>query len=203
MNQVLLIPLMGVLLCIAGGILQNVMTLMLGKLTGLILYYLGGCVLLLNVCSPQMCAALLVSGIGVTVLLGTSRREDTEAVESIQGPRINLIFRTLLALICGILAYTASVTLHYWIPVRQTILFVVLWNSLMCLFSLSLDDDLLSRCIYLQSVCVSFTITYIYMESSVLVFAFFAVINLLTAFGGSVLAMRNPAERTEGSEEKA
>ena len=74
---------------------------------------------------------------------------------------------------------------------------------MMCLFSLSLDDILIYRCMYLQAVCVSFTITYIYMESSVLVFAFFAAINLLMAFGGSVLSLPKPENRAEVSEDEA
>lgn len=202
MSQAVLIPLMGLILCSAGSLLLNTMTTVLVKLTGLVIFYMGGCVLLLSVCSPQMCAALLVSGIGVAVLLGTSQRENPdEILES--GPRVNRIFRIVLAVISGILAYTASDALHYWIPVRQTILFVVLWNTLMCLFSLSLDDKLIYRCMYLQAVCVSFTITYIYMESSVLVFAFFAVINLLMAFGGSVLSLPKPETREEISEDEA
>ena len=202
MSQAVLIPLMGMILCSAGGLLLNAMTTVLVKLTGLVIFYMGGCVLLLSVCSPQMCAALLVSGIGVAVLLGTSQRENPdEILES--GSRVNRIFRIVLAVMSGILAYTASDALHYWIPVRQTILFVVLWNTMMCLFSLSLDDILICRCMYLQAVCVSFTITYIYMESSVLVFAFFAVINLLMAFGGSVLSLPKPENRAEVSEDEA
>ena len=202
MNQALLFPLMGALLCGAGGLLLNIMNTVLVKLTGLVLFYMGGCVLLLSVCSPQMCAALLVSGIGVTVLLGTSQRDNPDE-EQVPGLRVNRIFRIVLAVISGILAYTASDALHYWIPVRQTILFVVLWNTMMCLFSLSLDDVLICRCMYLQAVCVSFSITYIYMENSVLVFAFFAVINLLMAFGGSVLSLPKPENRTEVSEDEA
>lgn len=202
MNQTLLIPLMGMFLCAAGGILLNIMPAVLVKLTGLLLFYLGGCVLLLSVCSPQMCAALLVSGVGVSVLLGTSQLEN-HAGRELPVPRVNLFFRIVLALISGILAYTASDILHYWLPVRQTILFVVLWNTLLCLFSLSLDDVLIYRCIYLQSVCISFTITYIYMEGSVLVFAFFAVINLLMAFGGSVLSLPKAEKRVEASEDEA
>lgn len=202
MSQTLLIPLMGMFLCAAGGILLNIMPAVLVKLTGLLLFYLGGCVLLLSVCSPQMCAALLVSGVGVSVLLGTSQLEN-HAGRELPVPRVNLFFRIVLALISGILAYTASDILHYWLPVRQTILFVVLWNTLLCLFSLSLDDVLIYRCIYLQSVCISFTITYIYMEGSVLVFAFFAVINLLMAFGGSVLSLPKAEKRVEASEDEA
>ena len=201
MSQALLFPLVGSLLCGAGGLLLNVMPTILVKLTGLVLFYLGGCVLLLSVCSPQMCAALLVSGIGVAVLLGTSQRENPDELQE-TGLRVNRIFRIVLALISGILAYTASEILHYWIPVRQTILFAVLWNTIMSLFSLSLDDVLIYRCMYLQAVCVSFTITYIYMESSVLVFAFFAVINLLMAFGGSVLSLPKPEKPAEVTEDE-
>ena len=69
----------------------------------------------------------------------------------------------------------------------------------MSLIGLTLDDDLLSRCIYLQCVCLSFTILYIYMENSVLVFGFLAAINLMMAFGGSVLsADRTGAENDAG-----
>ena len=202
MSQAVLIPLMGMILCSAGGLLLNTMSTVLVKLTGLVIFYMGGCVLLLSVCSPQMCAALLVSGIGVAVLLGTSQRENPYEIQE-SGPRVNRIFRIVLAVISGILAYTASEALHYWIPVRQTILFVVLWNTMMSLFSLSLDDILIYRCMYLQAVCVSFTITYIYMESSVLVFAFFAAINLLMAFGGSVLSLPKPENRAEPLEDEA
>ena len=202
MSQALLFPLMGALLCAAGGLLLNIMTAVLVKLMGLVLFYLGGCVLLLSVCSPQMCAALLVSGIGVAVLLGTSQRENPYGIQE-SGSRVNRIFRIILTMISGVLAYTASDVLHYWIPVRQTVLFVVLWNTMMCLFSLSLDDVLIDRCMYLQAVCVSFTITYIYMEGSVLVFAFFAVINLLMAFGGSVLSLPKSEKQAEVSEDEA
>ncbi len=202
MSQALLIPLMGTLLCAAGSLLLNIMTTVLVKLTGLLLFYLGGCVLLLSVCSPQMCAALLVSGVGVAVLLGTSQLENPED-HQLPITRVNLFFRIVLALISGILAYTASDILHFWIPVRQTILFAVLWNTLMSLFSLSLDDVLIYRCMYLQSVCISFTVTYIYMERSVLIFAFFAVINLLLAFGGFMLSLPKPEKGGGVSEDEA
>lgn len=202
MSQAILIPLMGSLLCAAGGLLLNIMPTLLVKLTGLVLFYLGGCVLLLSVCSPQMCAALLVCGIGVTVLLGTSQRENSEE-QPVHSSRVALYFRIVLALISGILAYTVSDALRFWIPVRQSVLFVVLWNSMMCLFSLTLDDILIFRCIFLQAICVSFSITYIYMESSVLVFAFFAAINLLMAFGGSILSLPKMDRQAETLEDEA
>lgn len=192
-----LFSLAGSLFCSAGAVLLNIMPGPIYKLAGLFLAYLGGSVLLLNVCSFQMCAALLVCGIGVTVLLGTSLRGNN-AAENIHGDsRMDILFRAVLALICGILAYAASDSLYSWIPVGKSILFVVLWSSILSLFSLSLDDGLPARCVYLQTICLSFMITYVYMESSVLVFAFFAVINLMLAFGGSVLSMGKPAEEAE------
>ena len=78
-----------------------------------------------------------------------------------------------------------------WIPVRRTVLYIAVWTMLMDLICLAMDDDLLFRCIYLQSICLAFTICYVYMESSVLIFAFFAVINLMMAFGSAVLTLWN------------
>ena len=178
---------------------MNVLPGPLMKLSGLFLAYLGGSVLLLNTCSFQMCAALLVCGVGAAVLFGTSLRGNALYNGSERPSRVPLLFRGILAVMTGILTYTASDALYYWLPVRKTVLFIMLWIALMSLFSLTLDDFIPFRCIYLQSICLAFTVTYIYMESSILVFAFFAVINLFMAFGGSVLSMGKQAKPAEQS----
>jgi len=142
--------------------------------------------MLLNVCSFQMCAALFACGVGVTVLLGTGsggRRPKS----SRRGMRGVLLFRAVLSLILGVIAYTVTEKIRMWLPVRRTVLLISIWVIMMDLISLSIDDDLLFRCFYLQGICLSFTLSYIYMENSVLVFGCFAVINLLMAFGGAVL----------------
>ena len=185
--------------CGSGGILMNVMQRPILKLSGLLLLYLGGSIFLLNICSFQMCAALLICGIGAVVLLGTSLRENLPKEDIVGKTRTNLLFRGALAVMTGILSFTASDSIYYWLPVRKTVLFTVLWIAMMCIFSLSLDDEIPFRCIYLQAVCLAFTVTYIYMESSILVFAFFAVINLFMAFGGSVLSMGKTAAPPEQS----
>ena len=74
---------------------------------------------------------------------------------------------------------------------------------MMSLIALTLDDDLLYRCIYLQCICLSFTIVYIYMENSVLVFGFLAAINLMMAFGGAVLSGDRSAAGQDAEEERA
>lgn len=189
MNPGVVLPWFGLTLGGIGGMMLNVMPDAVTRLIGLVLLYLGGSVLLLNVCSFQMCAALFVCGIGVIVLLWSSQRENSSAEHSIKPAREWILFRIFLSLIFGVLAYTATELVRFWLPVRSTILFISLWISLLSLSSLALDDMMLYRCICLQSLCLSFTVCYIYMENSVLVFAFFAAINLLMAFGGSVLSM--------------
>ncbi len=187
-NHAVLIPIAGLLLSGLGGIILNAFQATLLKLAGVISLYLGGSILLLNVCSFQMSISLLVVGISVTVLLGTGHRGHNWLRSEMKGGiRQTLVFRLLLSLILGVLAFTVTERLRLWIPVRRTVLFAAVWISLMCLLSLSVDDDLLYRCIYLQGICLSFTLIYIYMGSSVLVFACFAAINLLMAFGSAVL----------------
>lgn len=199
MNRLALLPYVGLLLCAVGGMLVNMVVKPIFKLLGLSVLYLGGSVLLLSVCSFQMSAALFVCGIGVTVLLGSALRDNPVPAQPTKALREKFLFRLLLALISGVLSYTASEMLRYWIPVRVTILFISLWISFMGMVSFSLDDVMLYRCICLQSFCLAFTVFYMYMESSVLVFAFFAAINLLLAFCGSVLSM---GRRVEGLKEK-
>ena len=194
MSRLAFLPYAGLFLCAVGGLLVNMVVKPAFKLIGLAVLYLGGSILLLNVCSFQMSAALFVCGIGVTVLLGSALRENPVPVQPTGTFREWFLFRLLLALILGVLSYTASEMLRYWIPVRATILFISLWISFMGIVSLALDNVMLYRCICLQSICLAFTISYMYMESSVLVFAFFAAINLLLAFGGSVLSMGGKTE---------
>ena len=200
MNRIMIISLAGIILSSAGGLVINIMPAKLPKMAGILTFYLGGSILLLNVCSFQMCAALFACGIGVTVLLGTGFRDPVPEAH----PKVHigpvLIFRFVLSVILGVLAYSITDQIRLWLPVRRTVLFISIWVILSDLISLSIDDDLLFRWFYLQSICLSFTLSYIYMESSVLVFACFAVINLLLAFGGAVLTGRRggPAEfRTE------
>jgi hypothetical protein len=201
MNRLTFLPLIGLLLCGTGCVLVNMVVRPVTKLVGLMLLYLGGSVLLLNVCSFQVCAALFVCGIGVTVLLGSAQREKPVDLRAEGSTRAWLLFRLLLCLVIGVLAYIASDLIRFWVPVRSTILFISLWIGLMSLFSLSLEDEMLYRCILLQSLCFTFTVCYMFMESSVLVFAFFAVINLLMAFGGSVLSMGGLPEKSEDQPE--
>ena len=195
------LPWIGLALSIAGGIFTTVFQASPVKLIGSIFLYFGGSILLLNVSSAQTCAALLICGIGVTVLLGTGNLNlnDTESAQP--ESRQNFIFRLLLALIFGVLAYTATERLRMWIPVRRTVLFTSLWIMMISLISLALDDVLLFRCVYLQNICLAFTISYIYIENSILVFACFAAINLLTAFGSAVLISGQAPETVSGMEE--
>ena len=189
MTQGTLITVVGMILCCLGGGLLNVFFHPLLKLAGLFLSYVGAAILLLNVCSLQMCLALFVCGIGVTVLFGTAQRENPAEFKPIKSQKEWFFFRLLLAVMVGVLAYTSTEMLRYWIPVRQSIQFVMLWIAMLGIFGLTLDDEMLFRGMYLQSICLAFTICYIYMENSILVFGFFAIINLLLAFGGTVLAM--------------
>lgn len=184
----------GIFLSGAGCLLINVIPLPVFKLAGLILLYLGGSFLLLNVCSFQICTALFACGIGVTILLGLGQRGKLIGRRPHDKFHSDLYFRLLLTLIMGILSYTGTELLRFWIPVRQTILFISMWVGLAGLISLCLDDELLFRCISLQAICLVFTITYLYMENAVLIFAFFSAINLLMAFGGSVLVMGGSKE---------
>ena len=189
MTRLELISLAGFVLSSVGILLLNSILLPIPKLIGLALFYLGGSVLLLNVCSFQMCAALFVCGIGVTVLLFTADREHLIHPEPIDDVRVLNLFRLILAAMLGVLAYTSADLLQYWIPIRHSILLVCIWAVMMGIISLVMDGDLLFRCIYLQSLCIAFTICYIYMENSVLIFSFFAAINLLMSFGWAVLVM--------------
>lgn len=198
MTQASLFSLLGLFLSGAGGMLLNVAPLAFLKLLGLLLLYLGGSVLLLNICSFQMCAALFVCGIGSVVLLWSVQRSNFTDVSLRRIKKEWFAFRLLLNIMLGVLAYSAMELLRYWVPVRSLNLFVSLWVGLMSIINLNLDDIMLFRCICLQSACLAFTILYIYIENSVLVFAFLAVINLLMAFGGSVLSMEeNPDLKME------
>lgn len=197
MNLLHYLPISGMVLCIAGGLLQMLMFRPSAKLVGVILIYLGGSVLLLNICSFQMCGALFVCGIGAAVLMGISLREHPIALKTAENTRERVLFRLLLCIILGILSYTASEALRYWIPVHISILFVSIWISLIALLTLSYENEMLYRCIYLQLLCFAFTLCYIYMENSVLVLAFLSVLNLLLAFGSSVLSMGGKPEQQE------
>ena len=157
--------------------------------------------MLMTSCSFQTCAALLVCGIGTSVLLGTGNL--SRDLRGASGPgKENRWFRLILAVIFALLSYTLTERIRFWIPVRRTILFAALWITMMSLTGLTLDDDLLFRCIYLQCICLSFTIVYIYMENSVLVFGFFAAINLMMAFGGAVLSADRYASEKDAEEER-
>ena len=197
MNRIPLLSLFGLVLCGAGGVFLNVMFRPILKLAGLFLLYLGGSVMLLNICSFQMCAALVVCGIGVVVLLGSAQRERPVSGRTYENNREWFYFRLLLSLMLGVVAYTASDLMRFWIPIRSTVLFLSIWIGLMGLFGLSLDDEMLYRCVYLQSLCIVFTVCYIYMENSVLILAFLSVINLLMAFGGTVLSMGGKKAQNE------
>ena len=73
----------------------------------------------------------------------------------------------------------------------------------MCLVSLSIEDLMLCRCMHLQAVCLCFTLCYIYMENSVLVFACFTAINLLLAFGSAVLCSESSPAAAGAGEERS
>ena len=198
--QMSFLPWIGLLLSIAGGTFTNVFQSAPVKMIGTIILYFGGSILLLNVSSPQTCAALLICGIGVSVLLETGNLNLHNADEDQSEIRQNFVFRLLLALIFAVLAYTVTERIRLWIPVRRSVLFTSMWVGMLSLISLTLDDVLLFRCVYMQNICFAFTISYIYIENSILIFACFAAINLLTAFGSAVLISgKNPesAGRTE------
>ena len=194
------LPWIGLFLSLAGGVLTNVIQSAPVKLTGTVILYFGGSILLLNVSSPQTCAALLICGIGVSVLLGTGNLNLRDADDDKSRIRDNFAFRLILSIIFAVLAYTVTERLRLWIPVRRTVLFTSLWVVMLSLISLTLDDELLFRCVYMQNICFAFTITYIYIENSILVFACFAAINLLTAFGCAILISGKVSESAEGTE---
>ena len=196
------LPRAGILVCTVGGLLVHIAGKTIGKLLGLFILYAGGSLMLMTSCSFQTCAALLVCGIGTSVLLGTGSlpRNGRYSSESDHERRW---FRIIMAVIIALLSYTLTERIRFWIPVRGTILFAAVWISMMSLIGLTLDDDLLSRCIYLQCICLSFTIIYIYMENSVLVFGFFAAINLMMAFGGAVLSSDRSAAEKDAEEERS
>ena len=195
------LPWAGIFLCAAGGLLVHTAGRAIGKLLGLFILFAGGSIMLMTSCSFQTCAALLVCGIGTSVLLGTGNL--SRDLRGTSGPgKENRWFRLILAVIFALLSYTLTERIRFWIPVRRTILFAALWITMMSLTGLTLDDDLLFRCIYLQCICLSFTIVYIYMENSVLVFGFFAAINLMMAFGGAVLSADRYASEMDAEEER-
>ena len=151
MNTVWL-PWLGILVCGIGGLLVNTAVRTIWKLLGLFILFAGGSVMLLTACSFQTCLALLVCGIGTSVLLGTGNLNRDPAGSSGM-EKGNRWFRTILAVIFALLSYTL-------------------------------------------------TIVYIYMENSVLVFGFFAAINLMMAFGGSVLSADRSAAVKDSEEER-
>ncbi len=193
------LPRAGIFVCAVGGLLVHIAGRTIGKLLGLFILFAGGSLMLMTSCSVQTCAALLVCGIGTSVLLGTGMLSRNVPGSSEPG-REDRSFRIILAVIFALLSYTLTERIRFWIPVRGTILFAAVWISMMSLIGLTLDDDLLFRCIYLQCICLSFTIVYIYMENSVLVFGFLAAINLLMAFGGAVLSADRSAAEKEPDE---
>ena len=190
MTKEILIPLAGFLICTLGCGLLNTVRMRFMKLAGVMLLYFGGSILLLNVCSFQMCVAFFVCGIGVVVLFGAGFRDQIKIRFSVEDPKEALIFRFLLFAVFGILSYTIVEQIRLWIPVQKRVLLLSVWCIMSGLISLSLDDDLFFRCAYLQSICLAFSIAYINMENSMLVFACFAVINLMMAFGSAVLLSR-------------
>ncbi len=192
-----LIPWIGLLVCCAGGIMIHTLESTVSRLTGLFMAYLGGSLLLLTACSFQTCTALFICGIGSAVLLGTGNLGRRNGGDSFGSDRGKYAFQIILALMLGLISFTLTEQIRYWIPVRRTVLFIALWLFLMSLINLALDDRLLNRCIYLQCICLAFTVVYIYMESSILVFACFAAINLLMAFGSAVLNSDQSADREE------
>ena len=181
------IPWIGILLCIAGLAMIHISTKYVIKLSGLLLLYLGGGVMLLTSCSFQICLSLVICGIGSSVLLGTGKPGQPDPADFSEN-KIKRYFRGLLCLIFGLLAYALTERLRFWIPVRRTLLFVSLWISMLGVIGLTLDDHMADRCIYIQCICLAFTVSYVYMESSTLVFGCFAAINLMMAFGSSVLS---------------
>lgn len=198
LRTAVLIPAAGLIISIAGGLMVHIPERNVLRLLGLFMVYLGGSILLLTACSFQTCLALLVCGIGTSVLLGTGGIGRMNQRNENGPAREKRLFRVILTLMLAMVSYTLSERIRYWIPVRRTVLFVCVWTSLMSLIDLAMEDDLLYRCIYLQCICLSFTVVYIYMESSMLVFACFAAINLLMAFGGSILAAaRYPGNDSE------
>ncbi len=190
MTKEFLIPLVGFLISGLGCALLNTVRMRFWKLAGVMLLYFGGSILLLNVCSFQMCVAFFVCGIGVVVLFWAGGGSLNKMNFSVNDAKEDLIFRFLLFVVFGILSYTIMEHIRLWIPVQRRVLFISVWCIMSGLISLSLDDDLFFRCVYLQSICLSLTIAYINMENSMLVFACFAVINLMMAFGCGVLISR-------------
>ena len=195
------LPWAGIFVCGIGGLLVHTAGRAIGKLLGLFILFAGGSIMLLTSCSFQTCLALLVCGIGTSVLLGTGNLSRNSGRSSDPNKDIRW-FRIILAVIFALLSYTLTERIRFWIPVRRTILFAAVWITMMSLIALALDDDLLFRCIYLQCICLSFTIVYIYMENSVLVFGFLAAINLMMAFGGAVLSGDRSAAGRDVEEEK-
>ncbi len=182
-----LIPWAGLLICSAGAFIVHLPGKRIARLAGLFLIYLGGSILLLTACSFQTCLALLVCGIGSAVLLGTGNFENRDAGRSGPSENRRKVLSAILMLMLGLVSYTLTERIRFWIPVRRTVLFAAVWVFLTSLIDLAMEDDLLYRSIFLQCICLSFTMVYIYMESSILVFACFAAINLLMAFGSSIL----------------
>ena len=199
-HYITLFSLAGLALSGAGCIAINAFPWIRYKLIGLSLFYLGGSLMLLNVCSPQICAAFFACGVGSTVLLGTGHTADRSQTD----PEADLIqtslFRLLLAVVLCILAYMVTLRARLWIPVRGSVLFVVFSAFMMDLISLSMDDNLTFRCVYLQGICLAFSLCYVYMENSVLVFACFTAINLLMAFGCSLLVSTGGTEAAGNKE---
>ena len=193
-NIITLISLGGLALSGVGCIAVNSFQWIRYKLIGLGLFYLGGSLMLMNVCSLQMCAAFFACGVGSTVLLGTGHTAGS-APEPSDNVMINItLFRLLLDIALTILAYLITLRIRLWLPVRGSVLFVIFSAFLMAIISLSMDDYLPFRCVYLQSICLAFSICYIYMENSLLVFACFTAINLLMAFGLSLLVSSSETE---------
>lgn len=183
----LLIPWAGLLISMAGGVMIHTLEKTAFHLVGLFLTYLGGSILLLTACSFQTCLALFICGIGTAVLLWTGTSGNQAAYQEGKTDREKIVFRVILTVMLGMVSYSLTERLRFWIPVRRTVLFAAVWIVLMSLIDLALDDELHNRCVYLQCICLAFTVVYIYMESSILVFACFAAINLMMAFASAVL----------------
>ena len=202
-NYITLFSLAGLALSGVGCISINAFPWIRYKLIGLSLFYLGGSLMLLNVCSPQMCAAFFACGVGSTVLLGTGHIAVHAKAPSDEDLIRTSLFRLLLAVVLCILAYMVTLRVRLWIPVRGSVLFVVFSTFMMDLISLSMDDNLLFRCVYLQGICLAFSLCYIYMENSVLVFACFTAINLLMSFGCSLLVSTGSPEPAADKESES
>lgn len=158
------------------------------RMIGFLMVYLGGVLLLLRICTLQVLAGLLVSGLAGIITLSIGHIQFSEPVV-IHRQGISLISDYLTAFALLLLAYAVERKLRLWIPVPDSLLLSSLYLFFCSLKSLITSFTLTDGFIHISCILFAFTMIYLLLETSTLVFACLIAINLLIAFIGAYITV--------------